>query len=150
MGVLGQNDIWVLAPWLGTKNIIRGKVVVSLKSKLWWVLFVCVYCSSFVHLKCCSYALTNLLFSLCKSMWIIDLFVICLSPHLGALACPSTPKVLWIKERAPTLCPFVVFTFRFAIDSIQELVGVSMTHCWNWNFVMFRGLELETLAKLWV
>ncbi len=27
-----QNDIWVLVPWLGIKNIIRGKVVASLKS----------------------------------------------------------------------------------------------------------------------
>jgi hypothetical protein len=27
LGVFGQNDIWVLAPWLGTKNNIRGR---------WW------------------------------------------------------------------------------------------------------------------
>ncbi len=35
LGVAGQNDIWVLAPWPSTKNIIRGKVVASPKSKLW-------------------------------------------------------------------------------------------------------------------
>jgi hypothetical protein len=29
LGVLEQNDIWMLAPWLGTKNTIRGKVVAS-------------------------------------------------------------------------------------------------------------------------
>jgi hypothetical protein len=29
LGVPEQNDIWVLALWLGTKNIIRGKVVAS-------------------------------------------------------------------------------------------------------------------------
>jgi hypothetical protein len=40
LGVSGQNDIWVLAPWLGTENTIRGKVVVSSKSGLWWVLWV--------------------------------------------------------------------------------------------------------------
>jgi len=34
LGVAGQNDIWVLAPWPGTNNIIRGKVVASPKSKL--------------------------------------------------------------------------------------------------------------------
>jgi hypothetical protein len=33
LGVLGQNDIWVLVPWLGTKYTIRGKVVAS--PKLW-------------------------------------------------------------------------------------------------------------------
>ncbi len=26
-----QNDIWVQAPWLGTKNIIMGKVMASPK-----------------------------------------------------------------------------------------------------------------------
>jgi hypothetical protein len=35
MGVLGQNDIWVLALWLGTENITREKVVASLKFGLW-------------------------------------------------------------------------------------------------------------------
>jgi len=29
LGVLGQNDIWVLALWLSIKCIIRGKVVAS-------------------------------------------------------------------------------------------------------------------------
>jgi hypothetical protein len=31
LGVPGQNDIWVLAPWPDTKNNIRGKVVASPK-----------------------------------------------------------------------------------------------------------------------
>jgi hypothetical protein len=35
LGVLGQNDIWVLALWLGTKNNLKGKVVASPKSGLW-------------------------------------------------------------------------------------------------------------------
>jgi hypothetical protein len=38
LGVLGQNDIYVFALWLGTKNIIRGKVVFSPKFRLWQVL----------------------------------------------------------------------------------------------------------------
>jgi hypothetical protein len=46
--VLGQNDIWMLAPWLGTKNTIRGKVVASPKFGLWWVLWICV-CSWFIR-----------------------------------------------------------------------------------------------------
>jgi hypothetical protein len=47
LGVSGQNDIWVLALWPGLKNTIRGKVLDSPKSGLWWVLSICV-CSSFV------------------------------------------------------------------------------------------------------
>jgi hypothetical protein len=39
-GVLGQNDIWVLAPWLGIEYTIRGKVVASPKSGPCWVLWV--------------------------------------------------------------------------------------------------------------
>ncbi len=35
-----QNDIWVLAPWLGIKNIIKGEVVASPKFGPWWVLWV--------------------------------------------------------------------------------------------------------------
>jgi hypothetical protein len=40
LGVLGQNDIWVLAPWPGIENTIRRKVVASLKPGPWWILWV--------------------------------------------------------------------------------------------------------------
>ncbi len=80
VGILGQNDIWVLVSWLGTKYIIRGKMVVSPKSGLWWVLWICV-CSWLVHApKCSNYILTNLLFSLCRSVWVIELLVSLPSP----------------------------------------------------------------------
>jgi len=36
----GQNDIWVLVPWPGTKYTIRGKVVVSPKPGLLWILWI--------------------------------------------------------------------------------------------------------------
>ncbi len=35
LGVLGKNEIWVQAPWLGINNTIRGKVVASRKSRSW-------------------------------------------------------------------------------------------------------------------
>jgi hypothetical protein len=35
LGVPRQNDIWMLAPWPGTENTIRGKVVASPKSRPW-------------------------------------------------------------------------------------------------------------------
>ncbi len=34
LGVLGQSDIWVQAPWPGTENIIKEKVVASPKSEV--------------------------------------------------------------------------------------------------------------------
>jgi hypothetical protein len=79
-GVPGQNDIWMLVPWPCTEYTIRGKVVASPKSRLWWVLWICVY-SWFVRApKCSNYTLTNLLFGLCRSMWVIELFVNLPSP----------------------------------------------------------------------
>jgi hypothetical protein len=40
LGVSGQNAIWMWASWRGTEYTIRGKVVASPKSGLWWVLWV--------------------------------------------------------------------------------------------------------------
>jgi len=64
-----QNDIWVQGPWPGTNNIIRGKVVASPKSgrgeSFESFEFIFAHGSS-MHQKCSTYALTNLLFGLCK------------------------------------------------------------------------------------
>jgi hypothetical protein len=48
LGVLGQNDIWVLALWLGIENTIKGKVAASPKFGPWWILWVHV-CPWFVR-----------------------------------------------------------------------------------------------------
>jgi len=93
----GQNDIWVQAPWPSIKNIIRGKVMASPKSGLWWVLWVRA-CPWLVDApKCFNHALTNLLFNLCRFMWIIDSFVTHCSPHPKAPAHPSTLKCYELK-----------------------------------------------------
>ncbi len=78
---------------------------------------------SSMHQKCSNYALTNLLFGLCRSMGIIDSFVICPSPHPGALTRPSTSKMLRTKARALTPYPSIVFTFRLTIEFIKEFGG---------------------------
>jgi hypothetical protein len=75
---------------------------------------------------CSNYALTNLSFGLCRSMWIIDLLINLSSPHLGAPARPSTLEVLRAKECAPTPFPFDVFIFRLIVESIKELEGASI------------------------
>jgi hypothetical protein len=76
--ILGQNDIWVLVLWPSTEYTIRGKAVASPKSKSWWVLWVLWVrvCPWFVRApKRSNYALTNLLFGLCRSVWVIEFFV---------------------------------------------------------------------------
>jgi len=124
--ILGWNDIWMQALWLGTKNIIRGK---------WWLppnlghggSLESVFARGlFVHQKCFNYTLTNLLFGLCRSMWLIDLLVIRPNPHPKALARPSTPKMLRAKEHIPTLYPCIVFSFGLILEFIKEFGGASL------------------------
>ncbi len=44
-------------------------------------------CGSSVHQKCSNYALTNLLFGFCRSVWVIELLVPLPSPYPRAPAC---------------------------------------------------------------
>jgi hypothetical protein len=105
LGVLKQNDIWMLVMWPSVEYTIRGKLVASpspgrgesCESML-------ARCES-MHQKCSNSALTNLLFGLCRSVWVIDLVVNLPRPHPGALARTSTPKVLWARECALILSP---------------------------------------------
>jgi hypothetical protein len=125
LGVSRQNDIWV-ALWLGIEHIIRGNVVTSPSSSHGESCESVFTCSSFVHQKCSNYALTNLLFGLCMSMWIIDLFVTLPNPHPRALAHPSTPKVLQVGS-VPRLLVLLLFSpIRFVIESIKEFRGASI------------------------
>jgi hypothetical protein len=73
-------------------------------------------CDSYVHLKCSNYALTNLLFGLCRFMWVIELLVNLPSPHPRAPTHPSTLEVMWTREHAPTPSPSVVFTFGLVVS----------------------------------
>jgi len=79
-----------------------------------------------MHQKCSNYALTNLLFGLCRSMWIIELLVTLPGPHFKAPARPFIPKVLRAKERAPTPYPSTIFTFRLAIETTKKFGGASI------------------------
>ncbi len=81
-----------------------------------------------MHQKCSNYALINLLFGLCRCVWIIDPLVTCPSPHFGASTRLSTLQVLRVRERTPTLYPFIIFTFGLVVESIKELVGASTKH----------------------
>ncbi len=78
-------------------------------------------CDLSVHEKCSNYALTNLLFGLCKSVLIIDLLVILFSPHPRAPTCPSTHEVLQVREHTLTPYPSIVLTFGPVVEFIKEL-----------------------------
>ncbi len=114
LGIPGQNIIWVLVPWPGTKYTIRGKVVASPKFGPWWVLWVRVAHDSSEHQTCSNYALTNLLFSLCMSVWVNKLLVNLLSPIPKLQHAPLPPKCC--KPRSmPQLLTLLLFSFQIHI-----------------------------------
>jgi hypothetical protein len=86
-----------------------------------------MYChDSSMHQKCSNYALTNLLFDLCISIWIIYLLGICHNPH------PRTPACifyLWSVANKGTYFNsfFWCFHFETRIWIFQQIWGwVSM------------------------
>jgi hypothetical protein len=121
-----QNDIWLQALCPSTMNTIRRKVMASPKSKLRWILWVRV-CPwfVFVHQECYNYTLTNLVFGLCKFVWIVDLLVIIYSLYPIATTHPSYPKMLQVGEHIPIFFSFIVFTFRLTFESYEGFGGVS-------------------------
>jgi hypothetical protein len=119
--VLRQNDIWMQAMWPSTDNTIRGK---------WWLSpspghgesCESVFArGSFMHQKRSNYSLTNLLFGLCMSVWIIDPLVTHLSPHPRAPTRPFTPEVLQIREHTSTPYPSVFFTLGSRLNLSRSL-----------------------------
>ncbi len=98
---------------------IRGKVVASFKFGLWWVLWIRV-CPWLIRAPKVFQLRTNQLV-----VWFVQVLVNLPNPHPRVPARPSTLKVLWVRERAPTPSPSIVITFGLAIESIKELGGAS-------------------------
>jgi len=82
----------------------------------------------FVHQKCSNYALTNLLFGFCKSIWIMDPLIILLGPHHRAPACPFYPEVLRIKECTLIHFSSIIFICIFAFEAFKEFGGALHPH----------------------
>jgi hypothetical protein len=134
----------VLALWLGKENTIR-----------WWLppspghgeSYESVFAHGLsMHQKCSNYALTNLLFGLCRSMRIIDLLVTLPSPHPEALTCPSTPKMLGTKKRTPTPHPSIVFTLDSHLNLSRSL-GVH--HIWCMHIYVFENQSRSIVPFSW-
>ncbi len=123
-----QNGIWVLAMWPSIENTKMGKVVASPKSGLRCVLWVRV-CQWFIRAqKISNYALTNLLFGLCRSMWVIDFF--CLSffivPTPELQHAPLPPKWCELGSMPQFLILLLFSHFGFTFESIKEFGGASI------------------------
>jgi hypothetical protein len=141
----GPGTKWHLGASLVVRHrkYYKGKMVASPKSRSWWVLWVrvCLWWPKVFQL--CT--LTNLLFDLCRSMWVIDMLVNLPSPHPKAPTHPSTHEMLRVRERVATPSPSIVFTFGLAVESIKELRGVLGVFTWfplSWFFFSCRIVVL--------
>jgi hypothetical protein len=86
------------SPWLVTKYTIRRKVVASSKFGPWWVLWICGYLWLVHAPKCYNYALTNLWFDLCRSVWVNELLFDLPSPILELSHTPLPLKCYELKN----------------------------------------------------
>jgi hypothetical protein len=129
-----DSQLWIkwhldVAPMTNHKEYYKGEGDGFLQI---WIMVspvsLCVFVIRPVHQKCSNYASTNLLFGLCRFVWIIDSLVTRPSPHFRALACPPTPEVLRTRECIPTLFS-VVFTFELTFEFYEEFGGVSICSC---------------------
>jgi len=75
-----------------------------------------------MHQKCSNYALTNLLFGLCKSLWIIDSLVIRSSPHPRGPTCLSYPPKCCELKSIPEL--LLLFSLLNVHLNISKSLGV--------------------------
>jgi hypothetical protein len=107
LGVSGQKAIWMWASCKGIKYIIRGKVVASLKSGPWWVLWVQV-CPWFV----------------CRFVWVIKCLSFFLVPSRSS-STPLYPQSATSQGACPQLLTLPMFCLIFTFESINELGGAS-------------------------
>ncbi len=139
---MGQNDIWVLNLWPSTKYIIRGKVVASPKSGPWWALWIRVYPRLVHAAKCSNYALTNLLFGLCRSVWISELLVNLPSPILEFQHALLPPKC-YEPRSAPQLL------FLLLSSPLDSQLNPSRSLGVHQMLSMLQRIELQMRMKLW-
>jgi len=101
-----------------------------------------------VHQKGFNYALTNLLFGLCRSMWIIDPLVTRLSPHSGALARPSTPEMLQVRN-VPQLLILPLFspwTHIWVYQGAWQCV-TCFSNPSTWVLITTIGISIGSMGK---
>jgi hypothetical protein len=89
--------------------------------------FESVYaCGSSLHQKCSNYALTSLLFNLCKSIWMIDLLFIHPNPHPKSPTRLSYPQSAMNQRAYPNSFFFHCFHFGTCIWVFQRVWGCAI------------------------
>ncbi len=117
-------------------------MVVSPKFGPWWVLWGRV-CSWLVHaLKVFQSRINKLVVWF---VWIIDLLVIHLSPHLRILACFYTSEMVEVKEHIPTFFSSTISTFGLALESFKECEGAS-----HWCHIQRNSMRFHQYWNIYI
>ncbi len=110
---------------LGASPMARHKVYYKReggafpKFRPWWVLWVCV-CPWFIRApKCYNYTLTNLLFGLCKFMWVSEVLANLPGP-IPELQHVPLPRSAMNQGTHPNSFSFYCFTFGFIVESSRS------------------------------
>jgi len=141
LGSLRTNWHLVIGPMARHRVYYMGKVAVSPKSELWWVLWVRVCPWLICAPKCFNSTLTNLLFGLCMLVWLIELLINLPSPILELQHAPLplkcyepgyAPQFFFLSLSAPLdshLSPSRSFTTRNLVICNQSLCNWHATNC---------------------
>jgi hypothetical protein len=109
------------APWAATEYTIRGKVVASLKSRLWWVLWIQVCSWLILAPKVLQLCTSHFVLVLCRLVWVSEACQFFLIPSQIS-SMPFYPsKVLRTRERAPTPYSSAIFCLGLTFESFKEL-----------------------------
>jgi hypothetical protein len=119
-GIPGENAIWMWASWRSIKYTIRGKVVASPKSRLWWVLWIRV---------CPWFVLTPNVLQLCTNHLVFDFVHVYVSSWcLSLLLIPSQssniplyPQSVVSQGACPTPCSSIVFSLDSHLSPLRSL-----------------------------
>ncbi len=132
MGDSRENAIWMWALWIGTKYTIRGKVMAFPKFGRDESCESTFAHGLSQHQKCLNYAITNLLFVLCRSMWMIKCLSFLLVPSWSSNM-PLYPRSAMSQGMCLDSLLFRCFHFRFTFEFIKELGNVSFNLEWLYD-----------------
>ncbi len=121
------------ASWRGNKYTIRGKVVASPKSMLWWVLWVRVCPWLILTPKVFQLCINHLVFGfvhVCVSNWCLSLFLV---PSRSS-STPLYPQSATSQGACPDSLLFRYFQSRLTLESIKELGSALVCICVQYFF----------------
>jgi hypothetical protein len=121
-----------------------------------------VACDSSMHQRCSNYALTNLLFGLCRSVWVIGCFQYSLSPSRSSStplypwnvtnqgACPNFFSFHCLHLRTPSWVHQGAWGCVTTIGNISWILEYNIFHCGIYLNKICNSSTFGSLQSLWL